>query len=93
MGHGDTTSGANLLFFPNFEFNRAFRLALANGNVYVSFASITDFRPYHGWLISYSTSSLTQTGIWCSSPNSWGNGIWMANGAPAVDGSGNVYIM
>lgn len=91
VGHGDTTSGANLLFFPEFEFNRA-SLALANGNVYVGFAAITDTRPYHGWLMAYSTSSLAQTAIWCSSPNGWGGGIWMADGAPAIDGSGNVYV-
>lgn len=90
-GGGDTTSGANLLFFPRFEFQRM-GLALSGGNVYVGFASVEDSRPYHGWLMTYSTSTLAQTAIWCSTPNGWGGGIWMSGGAPAIDGSGNLYV-
>jgi hypothetical protein len=61
-GGGDTTSGPNLLFFPKQEFQRT-GLTLANGNVYIGFSSPSDVRPYHGWIMAYSTSTLTQTAI------------------------------
>lgn len=89
-GPPDMTSGANVVFYPRFEFQRS-SLTLANNNVYVTFGGLNDNRPYHGWVIAYSTSTLTQTAIWCASPNGWGGAIWMSGGAPAVDGSGNLY--
>ena len=90
-GPPDMTSGANVVFYPRFEFQRA-SLTLANGNVYVAFGGLNDNRPYHGWVMAYSTSTLTQTAIWCASPNGWGGAIWMSGGAPAVDGGGNLYV-
>jgi hypothetical protein len=89
----DTTSGANLLFFPKYEFQRA-GLALSpdSSTVYVGFGGFNDTRPYHGWLMAYATSSLSQTAIWNSTPNSWGGALWMSGGAPAIDSSGNVYV-
>jgi hypothetical protein len=89
---GDPTSGPNLLFYPRYNFQRA-GLALANNTVYVAFGGVDDARPFHGWLMGYSTSSLAQTGIWCSTPNGFGGAPWMAGGAPAVDSGGNVYIV
>jgi len=91
VGQGDTTSGANLLFYPRFEFQRA-GLALANNKVYVAFGALNDTRPWHGWVFAYNTSDLSQAGIWCSTPNGYGGGVWMSGGAPAVDGSGNIYV-
>jgi hypothetical protein len=87
-GGGDTTSGPNLLFNPPKQLQRT-GLALANGNVYIGFGSYGDSRPYHGWMIAYSTSTFLQTGIWCASPNGWGGAFWA--GAPSFDGSGNLY--
>ena len=87
---GDPTSGANLLFNPGYELQRA-GLTITGGNVYLAFGSMNDERPYHGWLIGYSTGTLTQTGIWCGSPNGWGGGIWQSGAAPAVDAEGNLY--
>jgi hypothetical protein len=90
-GGGDSLSGPNLLFSPGRQFQRA-GLTIANGNVYFGFASMDDTRPYHGWLMSYSESSLSQSAVWCSTPNGWGGGVWMSGAAPAVDSSGNVYV-
>jgi hypothetical protein len=90
---GDPLSGPNLLFSANFTLQRA-GLALANNTIYIAFGSVDDTRPsFHGWIMAYSTSSLTQTAIFCTSPNSFGAAPWMSGGAPAVDGSGNVYIV
>jgi hypothetical protein len=88
---GDTTSGPNLLFYPYASFGRA-SLTLANGNLYVCFSGNSDQHPWHGWVMAYSTSSLTQIGVWCSTPNNYGGSIWMSNGGPTVDASGNLYV-
>ena len=69
-------------------------LALANGKVYVAFGSHGDSGPYHGWLLSYSSSNLQQqVAVFNSTPNGAGGGIWHAGRAPAIDNSGNVYVV
>jgi hypothetical protein len=66
-------------------------LALANGNVYMAFASHNDIWPYYGWVMAYSTSTLAQTGVYCDTPLGEQGGIWNAGGAPPVDADGNLY--
>jgi hypothetical protein len=68
-------------------------LALVNGIVYVSWASHEDADPYHGWVMSFSASSLTLLSKFNDSPNGFRGGIWMAGGAPAADSSNNLYLI
>jgi len=72
--------------------NQRSALALANGIVYVSWASHGDNDPYHGWVIGYDAHTLSPVAIFNDSPNGTEGGIWMAGGAPAVDGNGNLYL-
>ena len=59
-------------------------LLLLNGIVYIAFAGICDTTPWHGWLLAYDASSLTQTGAYSTTPDGWGSGIWMSGaGLPA----------
>lgn len=69
-------------------------LLLAYGNVYMGFGSC-----HSGWLLAYDASSLTQVGVFNSSPNLDGvgpyasaGGVWMGGGGPLSDGNGNIYI-
>jgi predicted transglutaminase-like cysteine proteinase len=87
----DTVSGPNLVFYPKYELQRA-GLVLANGQIYVAFASWGDVRPEHGWMFAYDAVSLTQNKVVCLSPNSWGGTIWQSGGGPAVDDNGNLYV-
>ncbi len=78
-------------------FNTAFQnarpgMALANGNVYIAFASHEDRNAYHGWVLAYSTSTLAQTAVYSDTTSGSQGGIWQAGQAPAVDANGNVYI-
>ena len=67
-------------------------LTLANGNVYIAFGSHQDQTPYYGWVMSYSESTLAQTGVYVDTPmDGWG-GIWNAGQAPVVDSAGNLYF-
>jgi len=92
-------NGTTVVFSPLME-NQRPGLALTNGHVVIGWSSHCDNQPYHGWLMSYSASTLSQEAVWNSTPDSEGTGnpqspqggIWMAGAAPAVDASGNLYV-
>ena len=44
-------------------------LTLANGVVYLSFASHCDFQPYHGWILGYDETMMTQKVVFNTSAN------------------------
>jgi hypothetical protein len=67
-------------------------LALANGNVYITFASHEDQTPYNGWVLAYSTSTLAQTAVYSDTTIGTQGGIWCAGQAPSIDAAGNIYI-
>jgi hypothetical protein len=67
-------------------------LALANGNVYIAFASHEDQTPYNGWVLAYSTSTLAQTAVYSDTTTGTQGGIWNAGQAPSIDAAGNLYI-
>jgi hypothetical protein len=95
---GTCDGGSTVAFSPLRE-NQRPALALANGKVYVAWASHGDVDTYHGWVMSFSASTLARTNVWNSSPNNLSGtnycrgGIWMSGGAPAIDSGNNVYVM
>ena len=97
-GTGDTgdsscpSTNGNVPFCP-LRLNQRPGLALVNGVVYVSWASHGDNQPYHGWVLGFSTSSLSRVATYNDSPNGREGGIWMAGGAPAADSSNNIYVI
>jgi len=91
-GTGDDSSGGNVAFNPKTALQRP-GLALVNGVVYVSWASHEDADPYHGWVIGYNQSTLTQVAVYNDTPNGARGGIWMSGGAPAADQLNNLYLI
>jgi hypothetical protein len=91
-GSGDDTDGTNIAFNPHNHLQRS-ALLLANGIVYLAFASFDDTHPYHGWLFGYDAQTLQQRSIFNATPNGGAGGIWQSGGGPAGDNSGNIYIV
>jgi len=90
-GTGDDTDGSVVTFNPLTE-NQRPALALADGTVYIGWASFCDTRPYHGWMMSYDALTLKQLGVFNASPNGNMAGVWMSGAAPALDQSGNLLV-
>jgi hypothetical protein len=94
-----TCGGGSLNPFNAKMQNQRSGLALANGVVYVAWASHGDEDPYYGWVVGYSTSTPTPVAVYNTSPNAVSGssycraGIWMAGGAPAFDSSNNMYVI
>ncbi len=91
-GTGIGSSGGKLSFDPLIH-NQRPSLAIANGKIFIAWASHEDTHNWHGWIIAYDTQTLAQAGVFCTSPNDGQSGIWESGWAPAVDASGNIYYM
>lgn len=90
-GGGAGSSGGKLAFDPLRENPRA-ALLLANGMVYLTWASSCDVGPYHGWAMAYDARSLEQKAVFNTSPDADDSGIWASDTGPAADKSGNVFF-
>ena len=91
-GTGQGSSGGQVAFNALRE-NQRPALLLNNGVVYIGFGSHGDVQPYHGWILGYNVSTLQQVMAINLTPNGDGAGIWQANGGPAVDSAGNLYVI
>jgi len=81
---GNGAIGGVLNFDPKWQLNRA-GLLLQNGVVYVAFGSHGDNGPWHGWILSYDATTLSRISAYCSTPNGFGSGVWMAGTGLAAD--------
>jgi hypothetical protein len=79
-------SGGVVTLSPASQNQRA-GLLLLNGIVYVSFTAYTEAEEdhWHGWIIGYRAGTLVQTGVFCTTPNGAGGGIWMSGDGLAAD--------
>jgi PQQ enzyme repeat len=91
-GTGDGSTSGMVNFLPGQHAERA-GLLLLNGSIYTTWTSHCDIRPYTGWIIAYSASTLTQTSVLNLTPNGSEGSIWMSGTAPAADAAGNIYFL
>ena len=98
---GTAPDGNNpdLTFAPQYYKERT-GLLLLNGVVYTSWASHCDVRTYHGWMIGYDSHTLQQVCVYNNTPetpegaeDTYGASFWASGAAPAVDGSGNIFMI
>ncbi|HXY14238.1 MAG TPA: chitobiase/beta-hexosaminidase C-terminal domain-containing protein [Terriglobales bacterium] len=90
-GTASDGNGTTVTFSPHFENQRA-GLLLENGHVVIGWSSHCDISPWHGWVMSYSASTLAQEAVFNTSPNGSANGVWMSGGGLATDSNGNIFF-
>jgi hypothetical protein len=91
-GTGDNSNGTSVVFDPA-QYRERVSLLLLNGVVYMAWASHYDMRPYTGWIMGYSESTLAQTSVLNVTPNGNKGAIWMSGAGLAADPSGNIYLL
>ena len=92
-GNGSGSGSDGTLPFDAFWQLQRPGLALLNGTVYLSFGSHEDEGNFHGWLIGYNATNLTQrVAVLNTTPNGLGASIWQCGRAPAIDAAGNFYV-
>ena len=86
--------GGNTTFDPS-QYKERPGLLLLNAIVYIMWSSHCDNQPYTAWVMGYNQTTLAQSVVFNLAPNSGGGGpsIWMSGGAPAVDSSGNIFVL
>jgi FtsP/CotA-like multicopper oxidase with cupredoxin domain len=79
--------------------NQRGALLEANGNIYVPLSSHCDYQggTTHGWILSYSNTTLAMTGNAVDTTNAAGKDqflgtVWMSGFGPAADPLGNIYF-
>ncbi len=83
-GTGNGSAGGKLSFSPLWQNNRP-ALNYYNGHIYFGFGAHGDNGPWHGWVFAYDATTLAQTAVVCTSPNGFGNGVWMAGSGMPID--------
>ncbi|MGP0019748.1 MAG: hypothetical protein ACLPHP_14335 [Candidatus Sulfotelmatobacter sp.] len=90
-GKGDGTAKGQIAFDPLRENPRA-ALLLANGMLYLTWASSCDVDPYHGWVMAYDPQTLAQRAVLNVTADGSEGGIWLSDTGPAADAEGNIYV-
>ena len=92
-GTGDNSNGGTSVIFDPAQYKERSALLLLNGVIYTGWASHCDVRPYTGWIMGYSESTLAQTSVLNVTPNGNEGAIWMSGAGLAADSSGNIYFL
>ncbi len=91
-GTGDNTSGGFVIFDPA-QYKERSGLLLIGDEVYLAWASHCDIRPYTGWIMGYSASTLVQTTVLNVTPNGVEGAIWGSGAGLTADYSGNIFFL
>ncbi len=91
-GNSSDAVGGVLTFSAFDQWQRA-GLLYSNGTVFIGFGSHLDYMPFHGWVFAYNASTLTRNAVICTTPNSWGGGVWQGGAGLAFDSAaGYLYL-
>jgi hypothetical protein len=92
-GTGDGSTNGIVRFNAPLQLQRP-ALTLAGGILYVCYGSAGDNDPYHGWVVGFNSTNLTQLTnyVFNTTPNGSESGIWMAGCGLAVDSQTNLYF-
>jgi hypothetical protein len=91
-GRGKGSFHGRLTFDPKIELQRT-ALTLVDGVVYLSWASHSDYGPFHGWIMGYDAQTLKQRSVFNVTPNGSDGGIWMSGAGLAADSANNLFVV
>ena len=91
-GTGDNSSGGNVIFDPA-QYKERAGLLMIGGQIYTTWASHCDNRPYTGWIMSFDANTLAAVNVLNLTPNGSDGAIWMSGAAPAADANGNIILL
>lgn len=91
-GTGDNSSGGYVVFDPS-QYKERSGLLLVDGTVYLTWASHCDIRPYTGWVMGYSATTLKQKTVINVTPNGNSGAIWGSGAGLTADGLGNIFFL
>jgi len=92
MGAGQASQDGVIVLDPWQHLQRP-GLLLANGAVYLGFASHSDLWPYHGWILAYDAANLQhQIAAFNTTPQGGAGGIWQAGRGLAASAAGDLYV-
>jgi hypothetical protein len=91
-GTGDNSSGGFVVFDPA-QYKERSGLLLLNGEVYLTWASHCDIRPYTGWIMGYNAATLKQETVLNITPNGNEGAIWGSGAGLAADTLGNIFFL
>ena len=82
-----------LTFNQSLEIQRT-GLLLENGTIVFAFGSLScDNAGWHGWVLAYRETDLTQVGVFTTTSSAgWGGGVWQSGSGLVGDGLGNIYF-
>jgi outer membrane protein assembly factor BamB len=62
--------------------------------LFVAFAQTDeDSTSTHGWVMAFDVDTFRQAASWCTTPGTFGGGIWQAGQGPATADLGYIYVM
>jgi len=91
-GTGDGSANGTITFDPAQYVERA-ALLITNGALVTSWSSHCDNRPYTGFVITYSTTTLRQLSVLDVTPNGSEGSVWQSGSGPSADTAGNIYFL
>ncbi|MGD0164818.1 MAG: PQQ-binding-like beta-propeller repeat protein [Candidatus Sulfotelmatobacter sp.] len=91
-GTGDNSSGGYVVFDPA-QYKERSGLLLWDGVVYLTWASHCDIRPYTGWVMGYSATTLAQKTVINVTPNGNEGAIWGSGAGLTADNAGNIFFL
>jgi len=86
------TKYADVEFSPVFN-NQRPALALVGDVVYIGWSSYCDSGDYHGWVMGYKASNLSQVTAWSTTTTGEKGGFWQSGQGVMADDKGSLYLV
>ena len=81
------------MIFDPAQYKERSGLLLVGNQIYLTWASHCDIRPYTGWIMGYNATTLAQKSVINVTPNGNEGAIWGSGAGLTADSSGNIFFL